>query len=140
MAEAEAWYRAAERRIEWLTLAFGAAASVGVWLHWDWRAAAALALGAALSWINYRWLKQGVKAFSQAATAQAGEEKVRIPKLIYVKFFGRFALLLAAVYVILASSWLPGGALLAGLFAVVAAVMAEMIYQLLRAARRPTHG
>jgi len=51
---------------------------------------------------------------------------------VYAKFFGRFALLLVVVYVILSRSWLPVAAVLGGLFAVVAAVMIELMWELLR--------
>jgi ATP synthase I chain len=124
-------YRLAERRIEWLTLSLGAAAAVSAGLRWGWREAAGLALGAALSWINYRWLKQGITAMAQLSSAQANAPKVRLPASVYVKFFGRFVLLVGLVYVILAGSLVPGGAVLGGLFAVVAAVLVEMIYLLL---------
>ncbi len=98
---------AALRRIEWLTLLLGGAgAAWGGW-RWGWRGSAAVALGAGISWINFRWLKGSVQAFGTAATAQAGSQQVRVPVLAYLKFFGRFALLLGTLYVILSRSWLP---------------------------------
>ena len=54
---------------------------------------------------------------------------------VYAKFFGRFALLLVVVYVILSRSWLPVAAVLGGLFAVVAAVMIELMWELVRGKR-----
>jgi hypothetical protein len=54
---------------------------------------------------------------------------------IYVKFFGRFALLLVVVYVILSRSLLPVAAVVGGLFAVVAAVMIELFWELLHTGR-----
>lgn len=124
-------YRAAELRIEWLTLGLGAAGAVSAGLRWGWREAAGVALGAALSWINYRWLKQAITAMAQLSSAQANAPRVRLPASVYVKFLGRFVLLVGVVCVILAGSLVPGGAVLAGLFAVVAAVLVEMIYLLL---------
>lgn len=95
-------------------------------------AGVSLATGAALSLVNYRWLKDGVAAISQMAAVQSEKQQVRIPRIIYIKFFGRFVLLLAAVYVILTRSLLIAEWLLTGLFVVVAAVLAEMIYLLSR--------
>jgi hypothetical protein len=51
---------------------------------------------------------------------------------VYAKFFGRFALLLVVVYVILSRSWLPVAAVVGGLFAVVVAVMIELMWELVR--------
>ena len=135
MAESDSIYIAAENRIEWMTLAFGLACAAFTLLRWGWRPGAGLALGAALAWLNFRWLKQGVTAFVKVSTAQANSEGVRVPVGVYVKFFGRFALLLVVVYVILSRSLLPVAAVLGGLFAVVAAVMIELMWELLRTGR-----
>ncbi len=135
MAESDSIYIAAEHRIEWMTFAFGLAGALVVLLRWGWRPGAGVALGAALAWLNFRWLKQGVTALVRLSTAQAGSEHARVPMGVYVKFFGRFALLLVVVYVILSHSLLPVSAVLGGLFAVVAAVMIELMWELLRGRR-----
>lgn len=132
MAESDSIYISAEHRIEWITLAFGFAGAAFTLLRWGWRPGAGVALGAALSWLNFRWLKQGVTAFVHVSTAQANSERVRVPVSVYVKFFGRFALLLVVVYVILSRSLLPAIAVLGGLFAVVAAVLIELMWELVR--------
>ena len=121
------------KRVEYLTLGVGALASPFVVWRWGWLAAAAFLVGVLISWINFRWLKQGVNALASAAMAQAGDENSRIPKRAYVRLIARYALLLAVLCVILFGSWLPGGAVLAGLFAVVAAVIVEILYRLFRA-------
>jgi hypothetical protein len=127
---------AALRRIEWLTLLLGGAgAAWGGW-RWGWRGSAAVALGAGISWINFRWLKGSVQAFGTAATAQAGSQQVRVPVLAYLKFFGRFALLLGTLYVILSRSWLPVVPVLAGIFAAPAAVVVALVYELLTSGMR----
>jgi hypothetical protein len=135
MAESDSMYVAAEHRIEWLTLAFGSAGAAFVFIRWGWRPGAGVAVGAALAWLNFRWLKQGVTALVKLSTAQANSEHVRVPPSIYAKFFGRFALLLAVVYVILSRSMLPVAAVVGGLFAVVAAVMIELMWELVRGRR-----
>ena len=132
MAESDSIYVAAEHRIEWMTLAFGVASAAFVLVRWGWRPGVGVALGAALAWLNFRWLKQGVTALAKVSTAQAGSEHARVPLGVYAKFFGRFALLLLVVYVILSRSWFPVAAVLGGLFAVVAAVMIELMWELER--------
>ncbi len=130
MAAEGNFYRAAERRIERLTLALGVAAALVVAIRYGWRAALGLALGAALAWVNYRWLKQAVDTLARLAAAQAEASRARVPRRVYVKFLGRFALLIVVVYVILSHSLLPGPAVLAGLFVLVAAVIVELLYEL----------
>jgi hypothetical protein len=134
MASRESFYEMAERRIELLSVAVGATATLGVAIRWGWRAAAGFGIGASLAWVNYRWLKQGATAMTQLAIARSDSPKVRIPTLVYVKFFGRFVLVVAVVYVILARSSLPVVAVLAGLFTLVAAILIELVYELFRGA------
>jgi len=132
MADSDSIYVTAEHRIEWMTLAFGLAGAAFAFARWGWRSGAGVALGAALAWLNFRWMKQGVTALVKISTAQANSEHARVPLSVYAKFFGRFALLLAVVYVILSRSLLPVAAVLGGLFAVVAAVMIELMWELVR--------
>jgi hypothetical protein len=119
------------RRIEYWTAAFGVAGALVAAVRWGWLQAVGVLAGATISWLNYRWLKQGVGSFAVLATAQAGAEKVHIPKSTYAKFFGRFVLLLVVLYAVLSRPGWPGVAVLCGLFAVIAGVLAEMIYHLL---------
>ncbi|MGH9562293.1 MAG: ATP synthase subunit I [Terracidiphilus sp.] len=135
MAEADSFYRLAERRIEWLTLALGFVGAAFAYVRWEWRAGTGVALGTLLTWINFRWLKQGVAALVAVSTAQAGAEHARVPFSVYVKFFGRLALLLGVVYVILSRSIFPVGSVLAGLFTLVGAVLLEVVFELFRGQR-----
>jgi hypothetical protein len=137
MLNDDAFYAAAERRIEYLTVAIGVIASIAVAIHWGAKSGAGLAVGAALSWINYRWMKQGVNALAKLSTAQAGEEKARVPPSVYFKFIGRYALLIVAAYVILRGFSLPAASVLAGFFVAVAAVIVELIGQLFRGGPLP---
>jgi small-conductance mechanosensitive channel len=130
MAADEAYYAAAERRIEYVTLGLGAAGAICAAILWSPRAAAGVAAGAVLAWLNYRWLKLGVGALAHLSKAQEGAAKVRVPASVYFKFMGRYALLILAAYVILTRLGVPVASLLAGFGAVVAAVLAEVVAQL----------
>lgn len=122
------------RRVEWLTLLLGAVGAVWAAWRWGWRGAVGLALGAILSWVNFRWLKGGVRGFggvpSPGIEASDVPVPVAVPWKAFAKFFGRFVLLLGAVYVILAYFALPVVAVFAGLFASAAAVILGLIYEL----------
>ena len=141
------------RRVEWLTLMIGGLTAA--WAGWRWglRGALGVILGALLSWINFRWLKGSVQAFGAAAVAQvespsavpsAGQaQSVRVapvPRSAYFMFFGRFGLLLGAVYVILTRTWFPAISVLAGLFASAAGVLVGLIAELLVSGARDSFG
>jgi ATP synthase I chain len=142
----EAFGASTLRRIDWLTIALGGAGALWAARHWGWRGGAGLALGAALSWINFRWLKSSVRAFGAVAAPPAAPPSpgspvavtsgappvrlVRVPLSAYLKFFGRFALLLGVVYVILTRSRLPVVPVIAGLFAASAATVVALVFEL----------
>jgi hypothetical protein len=128
--------------VEWLIAGVGATGALVVAVRWNLRSAAGFALGATLSWLNYRWLRQGVTTIvpTPAISPSPPEEKEReeIPqvpprgtKRAFAKFFARTVLLLGALYAILSYSLLPAAPFLAGLFAMVAAVVAELLYELM---------
>lgn len=135
MTQDDAFYSAAERRIEYLTIGIGVAAAVVAGVISGARAGLGVAVGTLLSWLNFRWMRQGISALARVATAQSDVEKVRIPKSAYAKFLGRYVLLIIVAYVILRGFRSIGLALLAGLFAGVAAVLAELVFQLFRGLR-----
>ena len=133
----DAAYRAAERRIEWLTLSLGAAAALYSAWRWSWLHAVGILVGTALAWINYRWLKQGLDALAKLSTAQEGAEKVHLPKRVYFKFVGRYALIILVVCAIFVGSLLPAISVLGGLFTLVAAAILGILYELMRGVARP---
>lgn len=124
------------RHVEYWTAAFGGAVAVAAGLRWGWSAAGGVAAGALLSLVNYRWLKHGVVSLTAASLDQAGAEKVRVPRSVRFKLFGRFLLVAAVVCVILwRFRWLAIP-VVGGFFALVAGVLAAMIAHLLRNMRQ----
>jgi ATP synthase I chain len=129
------FYAAAERRIEYFTVAIGAAGAICAAIFWRASAGAGVAIGTLLSWLNFRWIRHGVGVLARLSMAQEGAEKPRVPRLTYVKMIGRYALLIAAAYVILRGLHSMREGFLCGLFAAVAAVVVELVGQLIRTGR-----
>jgi hypothetical protein len=140
MVNGDAFYAAAERRIEYGVCGIGLAGALCAGSVWGARAGIGVAAGAALSWMNYRWVRQGVNAVARLSRAQQDAAKVRLPKSIIFKFLGRYALLLSAAYVILTQLRLPVASVLAGFSAVVAAVLVEAVGLLFRSNQIPHAG
>jgi hypothetical protein len=113
----------AMRRIGKSMIALGAAGVIGalVWRGWTW--GAGFAMGAAVSWLNFRWLKQ--VAYS------VGSERARPRTAVFLGL--RYVILGGGAYVILSFSKISLPALLAGLFVAVAAVLAEIVFELMYA-------
>jgi uncharacterized membrane protein len=117
-----------ERRLDRLTLVYAVAGAVICLAVAGWRAAGGLAVGAALSYLNFVWLKAGVKAI--VARAVAGKDAPTNHGA--GRFIARFFVLAAALCAIFFSHLVAFGAVLAGLFAVAGALMMEAGYRLWR--------
>jgi hypothetical protein len=123
-----------ERRISWLTLLIGSLAALLVAVLRDRLWGAGLAIGAALAWLNFRWLRRGLDALVTASTAQAGKEKPSVPLLTYFAMLFRYGLIALAVYVIFEYLRVPLVSMVVGLCALGAATIAASVYEILHPA------
>jgi len=121
---------AIERRIELFIPILGGIMALAASLKWGIRGAEGVALGAALCWLNFRWLRRGATGVINLGMAQAGAQVVHVPRSVHAKFFGRLLLLLVAAYVILSRLRLPAIPVVCGLAAVVPAILVELAYEL----------
>ena len=124
----EQFTAAALRRIYVGTAALGVAGTLGLLLWKGWWLGLGFAAGAALSYLNFHWLKGGVDTLAGYAT-QSAQAPAR-PRRVAAKFVARYALIGLIGYFVFRTSWVSLMAFLAGLFVFVAAVLAEMVYEL----------
>lgn len=132
LAASASRYRQSESRISYLTLILGAVAALLVAFLYSWRWGAGLMIGAALAWLNFRWLKQGLDVLTQAAVAQAHQEKVRVPISTYFKALFRYGLIALIVYVIFKYLNVPVLSMIFGLCALGAATLVVSVHEILR--------
>jgi ATP synthase I subunit len=120
----EAFFAAAIARMHrWMAvLSVSGTALFFGWQGWQW--GCGFALGAAASWLNFRWLKMLVDSLGVAAAGRPAKKRVAV--LLGL----RYLLAGAAGYVILRFTDLSLTAALIGLFVSAAAVIVEILYQL----------
>ncbi len=125
-------YAAAESRIWRFQIALGLLGTAGAGALAGWGGAAGFAVGAAVSGINFLWLKQAVDAVTAEATRSepASPAARRKRRRVVWKFLGRYLLIAAAGYAILKHTAWDIRALLAGLFLFVAAILVEIVFEL----------
>jgi hypothetical protein len=118
---------------------------LGTGACWLWRGpgwGAGFAVGAFLSALNFHWMKTAVTALAdlaasppiEPADAGAPRRQVRSGGIV-IRFMLRYALIGVAGYAIFKSSFISLGAFFLGLFLFVAAISAEMGYQIYRGFR-----
>jgi hypothetical protein len=110
-------------RIEFLMLFLDIAGTAAAALHGGGPWALGFVLGAAASWMSFRWTRKVVNALGEPAGAP--------PRKRFAVLLGlRYLLLAAGGYVILNYSALSLAAALFGLFVPVAAVILEILFEL----------
>jgi hypothetical protein len=125
-------YRQSESRISTLTLLLGVLVAIPVAAFRSWPWGLGIFIGAALAWLNFHWLKQGLDALTRAATAQHGSEKVGVPFATYSKAAFRYALIALFIYVIFRYLHVPALSMVCGLCALGAATILVSVHSILR--------
>lgn len=118
--------RAAER-IQKFILVIGAAALVTAFSYFGWRIGIGFALGAAISVLNFHWLKKIVAGVAELTIASGTAPPSRG---IVHRFVLRYFLMAIVAFVILTVSRESLYGLFAGLFLPVAAILCEAAYEL----------
>jgi small-conductance mechanosensitive channel len=145
-------YRRTESWISYLTVILGAVAGMVVGLRYQWRWGLGIMIGAALAWLNFRWLRQGLDVLTKTIAAQAKVEDARlgrrplqsqknadiperkgtVPVAAYFKALFRYALIALIVYVIFKYLNVPVLSMVLGLCALGAATLAVSVHEILR--------
>ena len=118
-------YERVVQRITRLTGILAAAGCVVAFALGGWSWAAGFALGSAVSWISFRWLKQLVGALGVA----------RPPSNLPLKAVMRYVLIGGAAYVLVKYTVINLRAALAGLLISSAAAIIEILIELVQAKR-----
>ena len=120
MAIPDDWFRFTVGRLVKVMTAITAVGVVaaGVWRGWKW--GGGFAVGAAISWFNFYWLKR--------LTESLGSTRVRRRSAIFLA--SRYLVLGLIAYVILRYTSISLPAALAGLFVSTAAVIVEILFEL----------
>jgi len=119
-----------EQRIAWLTPCAGMIAAGAAFALHQPKWAIGLALGSALGWLNFRWMKRGADALVMASKAQAGRESPRVPLSVYALVALRYGLIALSVYVIFIYLHVPLASLVLGLCALGAATIAASVWEI----------
>ena len=123
MGPDQSFLRRAVIRIEFLILFLSIAGTAAAAIHGGGHWAVGFLVGAAASWISFRWTKKVVNAL--------GEPEGTPPRKRFAVILGlRYLLLAAGGYVILNFSAPSLAAALFGLFVPVAAVILDILFEL----------
>jgi hypothetical protein len=123
------------RRVAYLTPILGLIAGmIAAFLHrLDW--AEGLVLGSGLGWLNFRWLKRGVEAFTSAAASHPGTEKRHGSRATYLAAAFRYVLIGLSVYVIFKYLHVPLVSIVLGLCALAVAIITASVWEIFQSTR-----
>lgn len=126
VSRSEAFYAAATVRIVRFMIALAVIGFISLAVFYGWRTALGFACGAAVSTLNFHWLKRVVSALADRAT-QSGEPQSS--KGVVLRFLLRYFLMAVAAYAIFTVTPASLNGLFAGLFLPVAAIFGEAAYE-----------
>ncbi len=126
-AESELFYSGALDRIRWFMIGAAVVLTIATLLVYGWRQALGFALGCAIAYVNFHWLKRVVNAMADRIT---NEGRRQSGWGIVLRFLLRYVLMGLAAYAILSVSPASLYGLLTGLFLPVAAIACEAGYEL----------
>jgi uncharacterized membrane protein len=132
VATQPAAYAKSEKRIAQFTLIFGLVAALPFAHYHSFRWGAGILIGTILAWFNFRWLRQGMDALTQAAAAQAGQQNAQVPLGVYLTAAFRYGLIALAVCVIFKYLNVPAISMVLGLLALGAATVAVSVFEIFR--------
>jgi len=120
------------RRVLILTPSLGIlAGAIAFLLHRpDW--AEGLVLGSILGWLNFRWMKRGLEAFTSVAAARAGEARRQSSAPTYLAAVFRYVLIGASVYVIFKVLHVPLVSLVLGLCSLAVAILTASVWEIVQ--------
>jgi dipeptide/tripeptide permease len=131
--KSEAFYSGALPRIRRFMIVAGVILATGAVVRYGWRVGLGFALGGAISFVNFHWLKGVVSAMADRITQTGRSES---GKGIVLRFVLRYVLMGLAAYAILSVSPASLYGLLAGLFLPVGAIACEAGYEVYVAVAR----
>ena len=120
-------YRRAPLRIERTLIALGFLAACAAFFFATWRDALGILIGAACSWLNFRWLRTSIVGLTNRLAANPGS--TGSTGLLALRFLLRYAVVGAVVYATLKGSVASGLGVCAGLLLIVPALMFEAVYE-----------
>jgi hypothetical protein len=123
VSEDRAFYDRALRRMTWLAIALGAAASIYIGLRFKWIDALGCAAGAAAAIFNFHWWKRLTGGLEPSSETRSQPRSA--------VFLGlRYLILGAVCFAIIKIFEVNYLALIIGLMVPVAAVLAEIVFEL----------
>ena len=125
--DAQHFYSGALDRIRRFMLILAALLVAATGLKFGLRSALGLAVGSAIAYLNFHWLKRVVTALGERAT---GTTTAQSGKGVVFRFLLRYVLMALGAYAILTVSPASLNGLLAGLFLPVGAIACEAGYEL----------
>jgi small-conductance mechanosensitive channel len=125
------FYVRVERRIGWLTLYAGALGGLLAWRAASPRAAAGIAAGALLAWLNFYWLERGTARLVEIAHGSGADGEKRVPQASLFLMIVRYGLIAVGAYVIVKGFRIPIWSVLSGLLALGAAAIVASLYGVL---------
>jgi hypothetical protein len=129
---ADGFFAGAYYRISTTVLVLGGVGTLAAFVGFGRQVAMGFLLGAALAYLNFRWLRQSIIALTDRVS---GQENGPEGRAVVFKFIFRYGVIAAVGYAIISSSNLSVSGLIAGFFLSVVALLFEAVTEVVYSLR-----
>jgi len=126
------YYAAVETRLTRIGIILGALTLVVGGLLASWKFAVSFLLGSVISYLNFRWMKQGVDRLISGFGSEPSPARLPSGKGVIFKYFLRYALIGGTLYAIFRFQFFDVTGAILGLLLLVAAVLLECLHLVIK--------
>ena len=126
------YYATVEDRLTRISIVLGALSLVVGALFASWKFVVSFLLGAVISYLNFRWMKQGVDRLIGSFGSETSPSPRPSGRSVIFKYFLRYALIGGTLYAIFRFHFFEARGAILGLLLFVAAVLFECLHLVIK--------
>ncbi|MBM3804078.1 MAG: ATP synthase subunit I [Acidimicrobiia bacterium] len=126
------YYANIENRLTRVSVVLGSLTMAWGLLSASWRFAISFLLGAVISYLNFRWMKQGVDRLIGSIASDATPRQLPSGRGVIFKYFLRYGLIGGTLYAIFRLQFFEARGAILGLLLFVAAVLFECLHLVIK--------
>ena len=134
------YYATVENRLTRIAIVLGMLTVLAGSLYTSWKFVVSFLLGSTISYLNFRWMKQGVDRMLGSFAQDVRSARSPSARGVILKYFLRYALIGGSLYAIFRYQFFEARGAILGLLLFVAAVLVECLHLVIKTLLEERYG
>jgi ATP synthase I subunit len=134
------YYATVENRLARIAIVLGMLIVLAGSLYTSWKFVVSFLLGSTISYLNFRWMKQGVDRMLGSFAQDVRSARSPSARGVILKYFLRYALIGGSLYAIFRYQFFEARGAILGLLLFVAAVLVECLHLVIKTLLEERYG